>query len=72
MSIPPRPSFDFYAAFKVLLDHIRKLPQGRSRELAIERLEECAFWTSATMAGQPSPIDYVNPSPLPGKAPKAS
>lgn len=48
-----------YDAYRKLLDGLRTLPPSPSKERAIERLEESAFWASAAIVGEDSPIDYV-------------
>lgn len=44
---------------KEVLDHLRTLPVSRERALAMTKLEECAFWSSAAAQNISSPIDWV-------------
>lgn len=50
-----------YFAFRKVLDGLRTLPPSRAKELAIQHLEESAFWASAAIVGKESPIEYVTP-----------
>lgn len=53
---------------KAVLDHLRTLPQSRERALAMTKLEECAFWSSAAAQKVSSPIDWVMGEEAPVRA----
>lgn len=48
-----------------VLESLKAMPPTRARALAITKLEEAAFWTSAAMAHVDSPIDWVAKKPSP-------
>ena len=47
-------------AYKAVLDELRTLPETRERRMAIERIEESAYWASCAMNGIVSGIEYVS------------
>lgn len=55
MSKPP----DLADKMQEVLTHLKQLSPCRAVTLAIERLEECAFWASCAVAHVKSPIDWA-------------
>lgn len=50
---------NIFDRYKALLDDLRALPKSKARDNAIQRLEESAFWTSATVTGVESPLAWA-------------
>lgn len=49
---------NIFDRYKALLDELQSLPKSKARDNAIQRLEESAFWTSATVTGVESPLAW--------------
>lgn len=63
---------NIFDRYKVLLDELQALPKTKARDNAIQRLEESAFWTSATVTGVESPLAWSAAKDPPVKKPGTS